>query len=166
MTFVRRALSACILSIALAASSVVLGQPASAQYAWEGTSTAATTEYAQQLLTRINTIRANHGLRRLQLESCTDGFAEEWADTMVREDLWQHSDMGSLMSRCGATYASENLASWGGTVSPGRIVRSWMDSDGHRRNVLTRKAGRVGMAVRYDSSRDRFYAVMDLTRLG
>ncbi len=166
MTFLRRALTACFLSVALVGSATAVAPTASAEYAWEGTSAAATTEYAKQLLTRVNTIRANRGLRRLQLETCTDGYAEDWADTMVRDDLWQHSDMGDLMRRCNATYASENLAGWAGSVSPSRIVRSWMDSDGHRRNLLTRKAGRVGMAVRYDSSRDKFYAVMDLTRLG
>ena len=166
MTYLRRALTACSLTIALASSGLALAPTASAQYAWEGTSAAAMSEYARQLLTRVNTIRSNRGLPRLRLETCTDGFAEDWADTMVRDDLWGHSDMGALMRRCDATFASENLAAWSGSVSPRRIVRSWMDSDGHRRNLLTRKARRVGMAVAYDSSRARFYAVMDLTRLG
>lgn len=166
MTFVRRSLTACLSSLVLLCSGAALAPTASAQYAWEGTSAAATTEYAQQLVTRVNQVRANRGLRELRLESCTDGFAEEWAETMVRDDLWQHSDIGSLLSRCSATYAGENLASWTSGVSPRRIVRAWLDSDGHRRILLTRKARRVGMAVRYDSSRDTFYAVMDVTRLG
>lgn len=166
MTYVRRSLTAALLSLVLAGSGTALAPSASAQYAWEGTSTTATTEYAQQLLTRVNNVRASRGLHKLRLETCTDGFAEEWAETMVRDDLWQHSDLSALMSRCSATYAGENLASWSSGVSPRRIVRSWMRSDAHRRVLLSRKARRVGIAVCYDSSRDKFYGVMDLTRLG
>jgi uncharacterized protein YkwD len=165
MTYVRRALTALLVSVlVIGAGTVMTPSTAAARAAWEGTSTAATSEYADRLLKRVNSVRAERGVRKLRLQACTDGFAEEWAETMVRRDLWGHSDLGELMSRCDATYASENLATWTMGMSPARVVKSWMRSSGHRRNLLAKKARRVGVAVRYDDNRQRFYAVMDFTR--
>lgn len=164
MTNVRQALTALLVSVLVGGGMVATPSTANASAAWEGTTTAATSEYADQLLNRVNTMRANRGIRKLRWQLCTDDFAEMWTETMVTQDLWGHSNIRVLLRRCHARYASENLAWWTAGRSPGQVVKSWMRSSGHRRHLLARKVRHVGVAVRYDDNRDRFYAVMDFTK--
>lgn len=131
---------------------------------WSGTGVTARTEYAARLVEGVNARRQAHGLRPLRHHVCVDGFAEDWARTLDRNDWFRHADMGRLMSRCGATYASENLAGWSAGVPPRDIVAAWMRSSGHRANILSPKARRFGVAVVWDSSRRSFHAVLDLAR--
>jgi uncharacterized protein YkwD len=157
------ALTSLLAAAALALSPVAVPQ-AQAAYAWEGTSAAALDDYARRLVANVNQRRANHGLPALRMAACIDSFSADWATWLDVNDAFQHADMGRLMNRCNLVYASENLAGWQGSHAPRRIVTLWMNSDGHRRNILSRKARRVGVTVVYDSSRRSFFAVMDFGR--
>ncbi len=157
------ALRALIAAIALLLSPVAVPQ-AQAAYAWEGTSASAVQEYADRLVTQVNRRRAKHGLRPLRLASCIDRFSSSWASWLDTYDRFQHADMGRLMDRCHLVYASENLAGWRGRLAPSKVVTLWMHSTGHRQNILSRKARRVGVTVSYDRSRGEFLAVMDFGR--
>ena len=157
------ALSSLLAAVALMLSPVAVPQ-AHAAYAWEGTSATATNEYAKRLVENVNKRRAAHGLPALRMATCVDNFSASWATWLDTNNAFQHADMGKLMSRCGLVYASENLAGWQGSYAPRDIVKLWMNSDGHRQNILSRKARRVGVTVIYDSSRRSFYAVMDFAR--
>ena len=157
------ALGALAVTIALMLSPVAVPS-AHGAYAWEGTSAAATQEYADRLVSQVNRRRANHGLPALRVGTCVDGFSASWASWLDTNDRFQHADMGRLMSRCDLVYASENLAGWSGRTAPSTIVNQWMSSQGHRSNILSRSARRVGVTVFYDRSRSAFYAVMDFGR--
>jgi uncharacterized protein YkwD len=157
------ALGALVAALAVLLSPVVVPQ-AQASYAWEGTSASAMNDYAKRLVTQVNKRRANHGLPALRMATCIDSFSASWATWLDSNNAFQHADMGRLMSRCGLTFASENLAGWSGSYSPSGIVTLWMKSDGHRQNVLSRKARKVGVTVFYDRSRNQFFAVMDFGR--
>ena len=157
------ALGALVAVIAVLLSPVSVPQ-AQASYAWEGTSASAMNDYANRLVTQVNKRRANHGLPALRLATCIDDFSATWATWLDTNNAFQHADMGKLMNRCNLVYASENLAGWSGSYSPSGIVTLWMHSDGHRQNILSRKARRVGVTVFYDKSRNQFFAVMDFGR--
>jgi uncharacterized protein YkwD len=157
------ALGALVATIALLLSPVAVPS-AHASYAWEGTSASAMQDYANRLVGQVNKRRANHGLPALRLASCIDNFSASWASWLDTNNSFQHSNIGKLMNRCNLTYASENLAAWAGSTAPSSVVTLWMHSDGHRQNILSRKARRVGVTVFYDRSRSAFYAVMDFGR--
>ena len=160
----RHALGALVAAVALLMSPIAVPQ-AHAAYSWEGTSASAMEDYASRLVTQVNKRRANHGLPALRMSTCIDSFSATWATWLDTYNKFQHADMGKLMNRCSLAYASENLAAWQGSYAPSGIVNLWMNSDGHRQNILSTKARRVGVTVHYDKSRNQFLAVMDFGRL-
>ena len=159
----RHAAAALRAVVALLASPLAAPQ-AQAAYAWEGTSASAMQTYANRLVSQVNQRRAHHGLPALRLSTCVDDFSSTWATYLDTADKFEHADMGALMRRCSLTWASENLAGWKGSYSPNGIVTLWMKSAGHRRNILSTKARRVGVTVFYDRSRRQFFAVMEFAR--
>ena len=159
----KSALVMLVTAVTLLLSPVVVPQ-AQARAAWEGTSASALSDYANRLVAQVNKRRANHGLAALRLGTCIDNFSAAWATWLDTNNAFEHSDMGKLMSRCSLSYASENLAGWTGSYSPSGIVTMWMNSSGHRANILSRSARKVGVTVVYDKSRNQFFAVMDFGR--
>jgi uncharacterized protein YkwD len=52
------------------------------------------------------------------------------------------------------TYGAENIAR--ANVTPKEILRLWMNSPGHRRNILDKRYTKIGAAV-YKSKSGRYY---------
>ena len=98
----------------------------------------------------INKRRAQHGLSKLSLESCTDGTAERWAHKLAQSHEFYHQNMGNILERCRAFYAGETLGK--GAISPNRLVTLWMHSPGHRTVLLSRRAKRIGVGAYVDST--------------
>ncbi|MDR7364430.1 CAP domain-containing protein [Nocardioides marmoribigeumensis] len=158
------ALGALVAGFALLLSPFAVPQ-AQAAYSWEGASASALQDYANRLVTQVNKRRASHGLPALRMNTCVDGFSSSWATWLDTYDKFQHADLGRLMNRCSLVYAAENLAGWSGSVAPSNVVKLWMNSDGHRQNILSSRARRVGVTVVYDRSRRQYLAVMEFARL-
>ena len=119
---------------------------------------AATIGQAQQAtLCLLNERRAQQGLgplgRDVMLENAATGFSHR----MVAERFFSHEspDGGTLSDRL-AAYVSglsgwaigENIA-WGtgGYSTPGAIVQMWMNSSGHRANILSSRYAAIGIGV-------------------
>ncbi len=47
-------------------------------------------------------------------------------------------------------YAGENIAS--GQRTPESVVRAWMNSPGHRKNIMSTRFGKIGVGYAYKSS--------------
>jgi uncharacterized protein YkwD len=109
----------------------------------------AETDEALDLLQDVNAIRREHGLLPLRFEENLSRQAKDFAQELA--DLGDLSHQGSkgkgLKARLESQgydfrLAAENLAS--GQIGPGETVRLWMESPGHRRNILlpdVREAG-------------------------
>ncbi|MTD42739.1 hypothetical protein GKE82_00060 [Conexibacter sp. W3-3-2] len=108
----------------------------------------------------LNRERTKRGRARLRAQSTLAGVADRYAAQMVRERFFAHvSPAGTTMlARIRRTgylegdiarwSVGENLA-WGtGRIStPARIVKAWMASPGHRRNILDRSYREIGVGV-------------------
>jgi uncharacterized protein YkwD len=106
----------------------------------------------------LNAERRSRGLGPVKQHRRLVGVAAGYSRAMVRGRFFAHvSPAGSTMTdrilRGGYTRTSrwtvgENLA-WGSGrhATPRRIVRAWMDSDGHRANVLRRSFRHIGIGV-------------------
>ena len=55
-------------------------------------------------------------------------------------------------------YAGENLAA--GQINPAEVVRQWMESPGHRENILTVEFGRIGVGVTMDNNGRLYWTQM------
>jgi uncharacterized protein YkwD len=105
-----------------------------------------------QLLAEVNAQRTRAGLRRLTVDSRLDRAA--WAiacDNATRNRLSHTGGNGStLASRLQAVgyawrAANENLAL--ANATPAQTVQLWMNSPGHRANILSTSTVHFGSAV-------------------
>ena len=121
--------------------------------------TAATVPYTSQVETAItkytNIERRDAGRVAVRYYACVDRYAEGWAAHLASTGRFYHRSWRSITSGCHRSYASENIAKYGfGSTSMSAdalaktIVRMWMNSSGHRANLLSSKARLTGVGVR------------------
>lgn len=118
--------------------------------------------YEQQVKYWVNKMRANRGLRKLRLHSCTDHYSERWSQHLADTLQFYHQSLDPFFDKCGARYAGETLAR--GTATPRDMVKAWMNSDGHRRVMLSKSPRRMGIAAVLDSN-GRWVLTANFTRL-
>ena len=119
-----------------------------------------TADYACKVINLVNVEREAEGLDPLTADS---GLM---ADALVRaeelEESFSHTRPGGeqgvemVMSRKGFFSAGENIA-WG-QDSPEKVMEDWMDSDGHRANILREDFDAIGVGC-YRDSGGRLYWV-------
>lgn len=96
---------------------------------------AAAREYAAELLRLTNDVRAEHDLPALEPSACAVEQASARAQDLVGADELTHAPLDGVLEACSpASLAAENLASGGASAQ--RVVEAWMESPGHRANVL------------------------------
>ena len=109
------------------------------------------TQTERSLLSAVNSVRATHNLRPLQVDTKLLATARAYSTTLIRQDVFTHGAFAQRIQASGARGPAfgENLA-WG--TGPGgnatTIVRMWMNSPGHRANLLRPGWVRVGIGAR------------------
>ena len=105
--------------------------------------------FPQQVLDLVNKERAKVGARPLRLSSELQSAAmlraREITQVMSHTRPNGKSCMTVLKSPWGA---GENIA--GGNETPEEVVESWMNSPGHRRNILYSRFNKLGVGYCYD----------------
>lgn len=107
----------------------------------------------------LNVERTSRGLRALRADDRLEIAAQRHSDDMVARDYFDHvtpsgADVVARLSRAGyvsdevSWAVGENIA-WGSgdLATPREIVRAWMNSTGHRRNILDRRYREIGIGV-------------------
>ena len=109
------------------------------------------TQSERSLLGAVNDVRAQHNLRPLKVDEKLLAVARAYSATMIREDVFTHGAFSQRLARSGARGPAfgENLA-WGTGryASAGNVVRMWMQSPGHRANLLRPGWNRIGIGAR------------------
>ena len=108
-------------------------------------------------LCTLNAERARHGLPRLKLNKKLSAAARLHAHDMVRRDYFAHDSLGGgtfvdrirrsgYLKGAGRWSVGENLA-WGSNErsAPQAITAMWMDSAGHRANILSPEFREIGI---------------------
>lgn len=105
------------------------------------------------LLAATNQERLANGLPALTLDSRLNNAASMKADNMFAENYWAHVSPSGIQpwywfSQAGYTYtyAGENLAKDFDTSAG--VVQGWMNSAGHRANILSANYKHVGFSVK------------------
>lgn len=108
----------------------------------------------QQVLTLTNQERAKEGLKPLATDSKLMDAAREKSTDMKTNKYFSHTSptLGSpfdRMKELGITYkaAAENIAM--GQQSPAEVVKAWMESPGHRANIMNGNFTHIGIG--YDA---------------
>lgn len=112
-----------------------------------GTSTG-TSSAAQAVLAEVNTARAKNGLSALTLAANMNRAAAVRAAELAQS--FSHTRPNgsrglTALNEAGVSYrtAGENIAS--GQQSAQAVVSAWMNSSGHRANILSASFGRMGV---------------------
>jgi hypothetical protein len=111
----------------------------------------------------ISTFRGQHGEGRVVLDSTLTRIAHEQAAAMAAKDQLDHDVLGGFNSRinsAGAGRAAENIAY--GYESFPKTLNQWIDSAGHRKNLLLHGASRVGVASVKSATTGRTYWAMEI----
>lgn len=112
--------------------------------------------YQNEFLRRVNNERAKAGLKPVQLgDSSHNSAAQERAEEIATVNSHVRPNgtkWYTVLSEYGVTDAAagENAA-WG-SVSPEEVVNAWMNSEGHRANILDPEARAMGVGYYYNSS--------------
>jgi len=104
------------------------------------------------VLAEVNRERAAAGLRPVALDARLDRAAQLHATDMLSRRFYDHETpeghgLASRVIEAGYRYrwAAENIAK--GVFEPAEVVRRWMLSTGHRRNILDPHPVHVGVGV-------------------
>ena len=119
--------------------------------------------HAESPADMISSYRVQHGEGRVALDSTLTRIAHEQAAAMAAKDRLDHDVLGGFSSRvssAGAGRAAENIA-YGYDSFP-KTLDQWIDSAGHRRNLLLHGASRVGVASVKSSTTGRIYWAMEI----
>jgi hypothetical protein len=109
----------------------------------------------------ISDFRKQHGEGRVTLDATLTRIAHDQAAAMAAKDQLDHDVLGQFNKRvspAGAGRAAENIA-YGYDSFP-KTLTQWINSSGHRRNLLLRNASRVGVASVKSSATGRTYWAM------
>ena len=114
--------------------------------------------FASAIVTLVNAERAAAGLAALKVSTCATGYAVTWSRTMATTASFEHQSLTPMMASCGGRGAGENIA-YGGT-SPEQFMTMWMNSPGHKANILRATFTHIGVGVAKSDS-GRWYATQD-----
>jgi len=113
------------------------------------TSAAVLSSDERSLLQEMNRVRTAYGLPRLRVDRALQRAARAHSREMLRREWFAHGSVGPRLLRFGirSPVLGENLA-WGvgENALPRAVVRSWLASPSHRRNLLDRSFRQVGVA--------------------
>ncbi|MEI7025472.1 CAP domain-containing protein [Paenibacillus sp. y28] len=117
----------------------------------QGTVNDSSSAYASQVVDLVNQERAKAGLNALTSDSALAKMALDKAKDMYNNNYFDHNSptYGSpfdMMRTYGISYsyAGENIAK--GQRTPQDVMTAWMNSSGHRANILNANFTKIGVA--------------------
>jgi uncharacterized protein YkwD len=158
--------AAAIATLAVAAPAQAGVTACSSATATAKPSSANIGQVERTVLCLVNRERTSRGLKRLRASGKLDRAADAHSRDMVRRSYFDHVSPGggTMQDRIKATgwfsgarsYAfAENIAWGSGELgSPKSIVKSWMNSAGHRHNILNGRYTELGVGVALGTPED------------
>lgn len=106
--------------------------------------------FAEEVLRLVNTERQKNGLSSLSLDTSLSNVALTHSKDMHDNGYFSHTNLSGespfdRLKKAGISYqsAGENIAA--GQTTPSAVVNSWMNSDGHRKNILSSSYNKMGL---------------------
>lgn len=109
-------------------------------------------KFAAEVLSLVNQERSKAGLKTLQLDSAVASVATKKSEDMRDKNYFSHTSptYGSpfdMLKQFGISYraAGENIAA--GQRTPEEVMKAWMNSPGHKANILSTNYTHLGVGV-------------------
>lgn len=113
-------------------------------------------DFELDVIELINKERVAAGLPALKVSNDLSSAADIRAEEIVKEFSHVRPD-GTFCFTVSPIMSAENIAK--GQSTPQSVVSAWMNSDGHRKNILAKQATITGVGCYYDSATDTYYWV-------
>ncbi|WP_232824069.1 MULTISPECIES: CAP domain-containing protein [Paraliobacillus] len=121
----------------------------------------ATNQSSSQFQTEVTNLtnkeREKNGLAKLEIDNAVENVAQKKSEDMATNNYFSHTSptYGSpfeMLQQFEVDYttAAENIAS--GQKSPEEVVTGWMNSPGHRKNILNEKVTHIGVGYAENGS--------------
>lgn len=117
---------------------------------------------AQEILNLVNEERSSRGLSALTLDSSLNEVAQLKAEDMAENRYFSHNSptYGSafdMLKEYGIRYntAGENIAK--GQKSSQAVMTGWMNSQGHRENILKKEYSKLGVGYATDKNGNTYW---------
>ena len=121
--------------------------------------------YQQEVLRLVNVERTKRGLKPLTLNIKLSNVATLKSQDMINKNYFSHTSptYGSpfdMMKQFGISYtaAAENIAK--GQKTPAQVVNAWMNSSGHRANILNANYTELGVGIAKSSNGTIYWTQM------
>jgi uncharacterized protein YkwD len=131
----------------------------------QSTATQGVASYASQVVTLTNAQRTAHGCKALTVNSILTSVAYAHSKDMAVRNYFSHNTPEGVspftrMTKAGYSWqmAAENIAA--GYPTPKAVVDGWMNSPGHRANILNCKLKEIGVGY-YAGGSYRYYWTED-----
>lgn len=105
-----------------------------------------TDPYAGTAVAATNDQRAAAGLPTLKRDRCLQRFAARQAARMAKQREMFHQDLSPILRKCHVRSVGENVA-YGFGSGASVVNDGWMNSAGHRANILDRNFRLVAVAA-------------------
>lgn len=122
-------------------------------------------ESVKTLHKMINDVRKERHLAPLKLSDVLNSAADRYAMLMASEntlshDFNGHGDPGKRIKGFGYkwVWCAENIAFNQRTLN--RVMESWMNSEGHRMNILSPKAEEIGIGIMLSRKQEPYYCTI------
>ena len=114
-----------------------------------GSEGSSSSDYVSEVVRLVNIERTERGLSALTMDTTLNAAAAERAKEIIVNFAHERPDGSScftILREYGVSYraAAENIA--GGQPTPEAVVNSWMNSPGHRANILKEGITIIGVA--------------------
>lgn len=111
-------------------------------------------EWQDAIMSLVNQERGRAGLAPVRRNTTLEAQAGQYACEMIHYDFFDHvnpvtrTTLGERASQFGYDYSvvGENLAA--GQTSPEQVFADWMNSPGHRQNILDGRFTELGVGIR------------------
>lgn len=112
--------------------------------------------YAQQVVTLVNSERGQHGCGALSVNPQLTLAAQRQSDDMVARHFFSHTNPDGVGPGARISATGYHWSTWGeniayGQQTPTDVMTAWMNSPGHRANILNCAFQEIGVGVNLDS---------------
>ncbi|MDD4779273.1 MAG: CAP domain-containing protein [Tissierellia bacterium] len=121
--------------------------------------------YEKKVVQLVNIEREKNGLQPLSLDSAISNVARTKSKDMADNNYFAHQSptygsAGDMLKQFGINWIAwgENIAS--GQDTPEEVVNAWMNSEGHRANILSSNFTKIGVGYVTNSNGTPYWTQM------
>ncbi|MDQ3239295.1 MAG: CAP domain-containing protein [bacterium] len=133
-------------------------QSSSSYHTTAPSATASSVIYSDEIVRLVNEVRVKNNLSKLSNNTHLQKAAQDYATSMAELNFFSHTgkDHSTFVRRISSAgytnfkWVGENIAA--GQTTPQAVMQAWMNSQGHKANILNVKAQDIGVGYAYSSS--------------